>query len=226
MGRPVWPFRRPTTDAEGRFTLDDIDPGSYFLLAQRVGYLDQGYGAADPAGRRAAASIELPARPLRDVTSKLTPQSLLYGKVVDEDGDAIPNAQVQVLRASYAGGRRHLVEAGRGRLTGRRQLRRRQSRSRPLLPERRPSGHIDSRSTRPASRAREIRHHVFPERTPDPSAAAPVEVNPGAEVRGLAIRLRKSARLPYSRPGHERRDRQARRAVFLRLGERTRFRRF
>src|SRR4051812_854331 len=36
------------TDAEGRFTLDGIDPGAYFLLARRNGYLDQGYGAAAP----------------------------------------------------------------------------------------------------------------------------------------------------------------------------------
>src|SRR5581483_6916505 len=37
-----------TTDAEGRFTLSSIDPGSYFLLARRPGYLDQGYGAPAP----------------------------------------------------------------------------------------------------------------------------------------------------------------------------------
>src|SRR4051794_39930662 len=36
------------TDAEGRFTIAGIDPGNYLILAQRVGYLDQGFGAALP----------------------------------------------------------------------------------------------------------------------------------------------------------------------------------
>src|SRR5436305_4459373 len=110
-GGPSVALPATTTDAEGRFTLDDFEPGSYFLLAQRVGYLDQGYGAAEP--QVVGPPLELTAgQALRDVVFKLTPQSLLYGKVVDDDGDAVPNARVQVLRTSYAGGRRHLLEAG------------------------------------------------------------------------------------------------------------------
>src|SRR3982750_2404510 len=100
-----------TTDADGRFTLDGIDPGAYFLLARRNGYLDQGFGAAAP--QVVGPPLDLTAgQTLTDVAIKLTPQSLLYGKVVDEDGDPIPNVLVEALRASYAGGRRHLVEAG------------------------------------------------------------------------------------------------------------------
>src|SRR5437763_7188765 len=110
-GQPTVALPATTTDAEGRFTLDGIEPGSYFLLAQRAGYLDQGYGAAEP--QVVGPPLELGAgQALRDIAFKLTPQSLLYGKVVDEDGDAVPNAHVQALRTSYAGGRRHVLEAG------------------------------------------------------------------------------------------------------------------
>src|SRR5581483_8738907 len=33
-----------TTDAEGRFRLEQVDPGTYFLNARRNGYLGQSYG--------------------------------------------------------------------------------------------------------------------------------------------------------------------------------------
>src|SRR5436305_2985174 len=71
-GTPGVALPETTTDAEGRFTLDSIEPGSYFLLAQRVGYLDQGYGAPEP--QVVGSPIDLTAgQTMSDVTLKLTP---------------------------------------------------------------------------------------------------------------------------------------------------------
>jgi protocatechuate 3,4-dioxygenase beta subunit len=189
-GAPTVAAPATITDAEGRFTLDGIDPGSYLLLAQRVGYLDQGYGA--PAPQLVGPPLDLSAgESMHDLTFKLTPQSLLYGKVVDEDGDPVPSAQVQVLRVSYAGGRRHLVEAGvsasqddgsfvAGNLTpGRYYL---------------SAGFRKVDESGPPAGRPEREKYVttyFPSAS-DAAAATAVEVDPGAEVRGLAIRLRKS----------------------------------
>jgi uncharacterized protein (DUF2141 family) len=86
-----------TTDAEGRFTLDAVEPGSYVLLARRAAYLDQGYGASTPLVVGPPLALK-PGETLRDIVVKLTPQSLVYGNVVDEDGDLVPGAQVEILR--------------------------------------------------------------------------------------------------------------------------------
>jgi hypothetical protein len=187
-GTPGVALPATTTDAEGRFTLDNIEPGSYFLLAQRVGYLDQGYGAPEP--QVVGSPIDLTAgQTMSDVTLKLTAQSLLYGKVVDEDGDPVPNALVQVLRMSFIGGRRRLVDTAAsqsqddgsfvvGNLTpGRYYL----SAAIPKIGETGPP-------VRKVERERYVTTY-FPSAS-EPSAAAPVEVNLGAEVRNLAIRIR------------------------------------
>jgi len=70
-----------TTDAEGRFTIDGVQPGSYLLMAHRVGYLDQGYGA--PAPQIIGPPLVVNAgETKRGLILTLTAQSLLYGKVV------------------------------------------------------------------------------------------------------------------------------------------------
>src|SRR5438067_9249647 len=68
-GSPSVALPATSTDAEGRFTLDGLEPGSYLLLAQRTGYLDQGYGA--PAPQLVGPPLKLSAgETMRDVTLK------------------------------------------------------------------------------------------------------------------------------------------------------------
>ncbi|HSW49309.1 MAG TPA: carboxypeptidase-like regulatory domain-containing protein, partial [Bryobacteraceae bacterium] len=46
-GRNAAP-RTGRSDGEGRFLIENIQPGTYRLTAERVGYLRQGYGARTP----------------------------------------------------------------------------------------------------------------------------------------------------------------------------------
>jgi hypothetical protein len=46
------------TDAEGRFSMVELEPGKYHLTAQRNGYLDTSYGARRPEGEGAILHLE------------------------------------------------------------------------------------------------------------------------------------------------------------------------
>jgi 5-hydroxyisourate hydrolase-like protein (transthyretin family) len=172
------------TDSEGRFTIPAVEAGAYFLQARRTGYLDQGYGASVPDTVGPPLEIAV-GETKRDLILKLTPQSLVYGKIVDEDNDPAPGAQVAVLRVSYAGGHRHLVDAG---------LSESQDDGSFVVGNLKPGRYYISaflpNMSQPPTSERHIK--TFYPSAADANDAQPVEVAAGAEVRGVAIRLRKS----------------------------------
>ena len=189
-GTPTVSGPAATTDANGHFLLDGVEPGSYLLSAQRTGYLDQGYGARTPQIVGPPLKLSAGDR-LTDVTFKLTPQSLVYGKVTDEDGDPVPNAQVEVLHSSYAGGRRQLANTATVNS---------QDDGSFVVGNLSPGRYYVSATLRTADQqgppvrktARESYVTTYFSNTADPAAAVPVEIAAGAEVRGIEVRLRKS----------------------------------
>jgi hypothetical protein len=95
------------TDAGGRFALQ-IEPGSYRLWVERSGFSRQAYGAhtADGQGTLLTVSSGQKVPPL---TIQMSPYGVIAGRVLDEDGDPIQGASVQVLRFSYVTGQRELI---------------------------------------------------------------------------------------------------------------------
>jgi protocatechuate 3,4-dioxygenase beta subunit len=186
-GSPTVAGPSATTDANGHFLLDGVEPGSYLLSAQRTGYLDQGYGARTPQVVGPPLKLSAGDR-LSGVTFTLTPQSLLYGKVTDEDGDPVPSAQVEVLHVSYAGGRRQFANTAAVAS---------QDDGSFVVGNLSPGRYYVSAALRNevpglGKPAREAYVTTYLSNTADPAAAAPVEIAAGAEVRGIEIRLRKS----------------------------------
>lgn len=95
------------TDADGRFAIT-VEAGAYRLWAERPGFARLAYGARTPEG--AGTVLNLAAgQELRDIGLRLVPLGAISGHVFDEDGDPIQGAGIQVLRFSYASGRRQLI---------------------------------------------------------------------------------------------------------------------
>jgi len=85
------------TDAEGRFTLEKVKPGKYRLFLQRIGFV----GADKHTDRlnRVRMSLNLePGQEVKDLVYHMRAAAVITGKVVDNDGDPEPNAQVMVVR--------------------------------------------------------------------------------------------------------------------------------
>jgi protocatechuate 3,4-dioxygenase beta subunit len=97
------------TGADGSFQIESVAPGRYHLYIERTGYLDADKHQSRAEGRvlTLAAGQEL-----KEFSIRLQAAAVVEGRVTDEDGDPLPNAQVAVQRQTFVSGHRHWEQAG------------------------------------------------------------------------------------------------------------------
>ena len=108
-------FRQVTTDADGKFEFSKLPAGEYQLASQARRYLRMQYGQLQPG----PSGLLNPARRIEIMEGQayttadfaLSSFSAIEGSVVDEFGDPVPNATIQVSQVVFAGGRRRLMPA-------------------------------------------------------------------------------------------------------------------
>jgi protocatechuate 3,4-dioxygenase beta subunit len=93
-----------TTDGEGRFVFEGLDPGKYTLMTSRAGFQNLATQV-----RRAEPILLAPAEDKRDLILKIEPLSVISGHVRDEDGDPVRSAQVSVMVYQYTANGRQLA---------------------------------------------------------------------------------------------------------------------
>ena len=96
------------TDAEGRYELSQLPAGRYYLKASRGGYVEVAYGQRRPFERGRPLDLADGAV-LERIDFALPPGAVVTGRVVDEAGEAVAQAQVSLLRRRYVEGARRLV---------------------------------------------------------------------------------------------------------------------
>jgi hypothetical protein len=180
------------SDSAGHFKIEGIDPGRYNLMANRTSFVNQTYGAKAP--NRPGTPLTLtPGQNVKDVTFTLTPHGVIIGRVMDEDGDLVANVMLQCQRYMYNRGKKQLVPAGVGntndlgeyRIFG--------------LPPGKyyVSAHVRAQDFGPnISDARKDHEEgyapVYYPNSLTPDAASPLEVTPGAQIRGIDLTLTKT----------------------------------
>lgn len=95
------------TDSGGQFTIQ-LTPGSYQLWVEQPGFVRQYYGSQTPDGPQTMLALA-PGQQERGLTLQIVPLGAISGRIFDEDGDPLQGASVQIMRFSYATGRRQLM---------------------------------------------------------------------------------------------------------------------
>jgi hypothetical protein len=108
-GPPGAQTQTATAGADGSFLLTDVEPGTYWLVANLQGYLPVEYGQRSPTGVGTSFDVHEGQR----VTSRLSmwPTSGISGRVVDADGDPLGRVQVLALRLVYDEGKQGMTIA-------------------------------------------------------------------------------------------------------------------
>jgi protocatechuate 3,4-dioxygenase beta subunit len=118
----VAPLQRPPsadTDAQGKFTFKDIEPGLYSVLAASNGFARAEYGQRT-AGSQGRPVTLVADQALKDLVIQMTPAGNVSGRVRDLAGQPVVGVQVQILKASYGpNGQRSFQSAGNTRTNDR-----------------------------------------------------------------------------------------------------------
>ncbi|MFZ0137841.1 MAG: carboxypeptidase-like regulatory domain-containing protein [Candidatus Sulfotelmatobacter sp.] len=94
---------------DGGFRIENILPGRYRLFVERTGYQE-----VDKHQRRSEGRVLTlgGGQELKDLVIRLQAAAVVEGRVTDEDGDPMAEAQVALLRQTFVAGRSHWEQAG------------------------------------------------------------------------------------------------------------------
>ncbi len=163
------------TDANGHFSIVDVEPGEYAVTAEHPDFFQRSSGAtgAPPPNIKIETGQQV-----NDYKIRLTPLGVVTGRVLDSDGDPVSGAIVNALRSMYSAGKKQLRmvdqvqtgENGEFRLFG-------------LRP-----GTLYLRATRQRWDG-PVKDATYYPGTSDESHAAPIQLRAGAQLEGCDIRL-------------------------------------
>ena len=99
-----------TTASDGRFSFKDVPPGEYRVTVTRNGFVTESYGARHPMDPGLPLTLSS-GKQADDLIFRLTPAAIITGHVRDENGEALPWAQVIALLSYFVQGKRTLMPA-------------------------------------------------------------------------------------------------------------------
>jgi hypothetical protein len=102
------PLYIAASDAQGKYSFDAVEPGSYMLSAERAGYLQKFYRATP---RETMSRITIGAgQRISDINIAMARAIAVSGKVLDAEGDPVAGVQVSLLRRMANNGAEFAVQ--------------------------------------------------------------------------------------------------------------------
>ncbi|WP_321476308.1 carboxypeptidase-like regulatory domain-containing protein [uncultured Paludibaculum sp.] len=172
------------TDSNGKFRIENLEPGQYRWLINKPGYsLSRGQAPKLPPLNRAQT--------IRSVRIEMQPLATLSGRVIDENGDPVSGATVELMAKFNGFNRQSLISTGGSASTDDRGefLIHRAAPGRFLLA----ASHMESRNVVYPLRGGGVSGYVttFLPGVSDPDQAQWLDIAPGSEQTGLEIQLRR-----------------------------------
>lgn len=103
--------RSTLTDDAGRFEVTGLAGGRYTVTVSKTGFVTLSFGQRRPRQPPMPLTVGEGQR-LEGVDFQLPRGGVITGRVLDENGDAVPGIPVRVLRSAYQMGERTLLPAG------------------------------------------------------------------------------------------------------------------
>lgn len=97
------------TGPDGSFRIENVIPGRYHLFAEHTGLLDIDRQRSHSDGR---VLTLVPGQELKDLWIRLQAAAVIRGRVTDEDGDPMQDAEVTVLQQTFISGHTHWQQTG------------------------------------------------------------------------------------------------------------------
>ena len=104
--------RSAISDSNGHYEIQAVPPGRYRVYVSRAGYISLEYGQARPYEAGKLLDIAQ-GQTLDRLDFNLPRGSAVSGRITDEFGDPVTDAQVQAMRFQFTNGERTIVPAGR-----------------------------------------------------------------------------------------------------------------
>jgi protocatechuate 3,4-dioxygenase beta subunit len=111
-GGEIREMRGASTDAEGRYEFKDLPAGRFTLFATKAGYVEIGYGQTAPfePGKPIAVGDK---QTVEKIDFALPRGAVITGRVLDEYGEPIADAQVMSMRNQFTPAGRRPMMTGR-----------------------------------------------------------------------------------------------------------------
>jgi Carboxypeptidase regulatory-like domain len=166
------------TDSNGHFSISDVAPGEYAVIAEHSGYFVRAAGAtgAPPPNIKVENGQPVPA-----VTIQLTPLAVITGRVLDSDGDPVRGASVNAMRYTYSNGRKRLADFDQVQTNDNGDFR--------LFGLRAGTLYLKATHFRQKGAGQPETISSYYPGAADEAHAAPIVLRAGAQVRGIDIRL-------------------------------------
>jgi len=98
-------------DEYGRFVFQNLAAGGYLLSGERNGFDRQIHGSRSNPNTGTVLAVK-DGQPVTGVVFRLFPNAVLSGRVLDADGEPMPNVGVRVFRRQFYNGKRDWYPAG------------------------------------------------------------------------------------------------------------------